>query len=147
MSFNYLQNNCVCLPQYSSIQTPIGSKHIKEPQTSMSLWAGGTGVCSKLMTVCMHVSVTAITFPDGRNPPSLSSLSLSLSLWSPPYRDRAPWAKVLPQNCLQPSPDPTIYRHLPSELHATDQAPADTQRRLRTQRATPMPLDCKQSME
>lgn len=50
----------------------------------------------------------------------LSPLSLSQPLFPP-------WAKVLPQNCLQSSLNPKIYHHFPSELHATVQGPADTQ--------------------
>lgn len=136
MSLKHFQNNCVRLSQYSSVQTPVGSKYIKEPQTSSSLWAGGTdyGVCLKIMSVYCYVSVTAITFSDGSRPPSLTSLSLSASI--PPYRDRTPWAKGLPQNCLQPSLNPKIYQHLPSELHATVQAPADTQETPNTERHT-----------
>lgn len=128
MSLNYLQNNCVCLPQYSSVQTPIGSEHIKEPQTSLSLWADGTdyGVCLKLMTVCMHVSVTAITFSDGSSPPSLTSLFLLVSV-SPLTETEPPEPRFCHRTVYSPLSTTTIYHHLPSELHATFQASADTQ--------------------
>lgn len=93
----------------------------------MSWWNWLSCLCENRVRacVCAHASVTTVTFSDGSSPQSLTSLSLSASV--PPDRDRTPWAKVLPQNCLQPSLNPKISHHLPSELHATVQAPADTQ--------------------